>query len=75
MSANSYSVIKTSNRNSTGTTQARKMVHRHVVSWMHWNALHDPKISPDVKTQVRRDVSWRTFYGNHPKNRKNDPIA
>jgi hypothetical protein len=28
---------------------------------MHWNALHDPQIQPDAKTQVRRNVSGPLF--------------
>jgi hypothetical protein len=30
---------------------------------MHQNALRDPPIEPNVKTQFRRNVSCRTFYG------------
>jgi hypothetical protein len=32
--------------------------------WTHQNAVHDPQIPLDVKTQVQRNVSQRGFYGN-----------
>jgi hypothetical protein len=33
----------------------------------HRNALHDPQIPHDVKTQVQSNVSWRAFYVNHTR--------
>jgi hypothetical protein len=31
---------------------------------MHRNALFDPPLPPDAKTQVQRNMSRHTFYGN-----------
>jgi hypothetical protein len=39
-------------------------VYRCFTPQMDKNALRDPKIPPDAKTQVRRNVSRRVFYGN-----------
>jgi hypothetical protein len=33
--------------------------------WTHQNALHVQQITPDGKTQVRCNVSWRTFCEIH----------
>jgi hypothetical protein len=32
---------------------------------MHRNALPDPPIAPNIKTQVQRNLSCLTFYGIH----------
>jgi hypothetical protein len=42
-------------------------------AWMHGNAQRDPQFPPDVKIQVRRNVSQHAFYGNRtvpPKHEK-----
>jgi hypothetical protein len=38
------------------------VVRRRFMPQTHWNALRDPQIPPDAKTQVRRNVSLHTFY-------------
>jgi hypothetical protein len=50
--------------NRTGPTQLSKMVCRHLTPRTHRNALRDPQILPDAKTQVQHNVSWCAFYGN-----------
>jgi hypothetical protein len=35
------------------------------MAWTHQNALRDPQMTPDAKTQVQHNVFQRTFYGIH----------
>jgi hypothetical protein len=49
------------------------MLHRHFVPQKHHNALQDPHITQDEKTQVRRNVSRHSFRGistGPPENQK-----
>jgi hypothetical protein len=48
--------------NRTTPTRAWKIVRRCFVPPAHQNALHDPQISLDGKTQVRRNVSWHALF-------------
>jgi hypothetical protein len=43
------------------TPEQKKIVHQHFAPRMLHNAQCDPQISPDAKTQVRHNVSQRTF--------------
>jgi hypothetical protein len=47
-----------------GPPKHEKKVHQHFTAQTHWNALHDPHILPDAKTQVRCNVTRHAFYGN-----------
>jgi hypothetical protein len=53
--------------NRTAPTRARKIAHQHFEPPAHQNALYDPQISLDVKTQVRRNVSRLASYGNNTR--------
>jgi hypothetical protein len=43
---------------------AWKLVRQRFVPPAHQNAQHDPQISLDAETQVRRNVSRHAYYGN-----------
>jgi hypothetical protein len=45
-------------------TKHEKIMCRRFAPQTQRNALHDPKIPLDAKTQVRRNVSQCAFYGN-----------
>jgi hypothetical protein len=45
--------------------KSNKIVHQYFAAQTHQIALSDPQIPPDAKTQVQRNVSRCTFYGNH----------
>jgi hypothetical protein len=54
-------------RENTPGHPSMKIVHWRFVPQTHRNALCEPQIAQDVKTQVQRNVSWRAFYEIHTR--------